>query len=219
MTNTLINTATDSKLLKRFTTDTIAMLGKLDQRKHQTAVLTVFHAAQFGECFNLNRFFEALKVNDQSALKAWVVLNFSGEVDGEVKHWLMYSNKKNKAGEIVGWHVLKGTEDVRKDRYDFDALLGLEPFYNVDVSKPKNWDLNALLDMAIKLHDTVTKKAEKEGIALPLDFISALDDAKRIAVLRHVEEAAETVANENTETPVVETPAIEADEGNEKIAA
>ena len=199
MTN-LVDTATDSKLLKRFTTDTIAMLGRLDARKHNNAVMTVYHAAQFGECYNLNRFFQALKVNDQTALKAWIVANFSGEVDGEVKHWLMFTNKKNKAGEVIGFYVLKDTTDVRKDRYDFEGLMALEPFYNTDVSKPKVWDLNALLDMVVKAHDTITKKADKEGIALPVDFLSALEDAKRIAVLRHVEDAAETVANENVVT-------------------
>lgn len=198
--NALVNTATDKKLLKRFTTDTINMLARVDQRKHNTAVMTVFHAAQFGECYNLNRFFSALKVNDQTALKAWIVANFSYEADGNVKHWLMYTNKKNKANQVIGWYVVKETEAVRKDVYNFDDLLALEPFYNTDVSKPKIWDLNALLDMVVKAHDTITKKADKEGIALPVDFLSALEDAKRIAVLRHVEDAAETVANENVVT-------------------
>lgn len=198
--NALVNTATDKKLLKRFTTDTIAMLKRIDLRKHQTAVMTVFHAAQFGECYNLNRFFQALKVNDQTALKAWIVANFSREFDGEIKHWLMFTNKKNKAGEVIGWHVVKETTDMRVDKYVFDDLLALEPFYNTDVSKPKVWDLNALLDMVVKAHDTITKKADKEGITLPVDFLSALEDAKRIAVLRHVEDAAETVANMNEPT-------------------
>lgn len=198
--NALVNTATDKKLLKRFTTDTIAMLTRVDLRKHQTAVMTVFHAAQFGECYNLNRFFQALKVNDQTALKAWIVANFSSEVDGEIKHWLMYTNEKNKAGEVIGFYVVKETTGMRKDVYDFDTLLELDPFYNKDVSTPKVWDLNALLDMVVKAHDTITKKADKEGITLPVDFLSALEDAKRIAVLRHVEDAAETVANENVMT-------------------
>ena len=198
--NALVNTATDSKLIKRFTTDTIAMLGRLDARKHNNAVMTVYHAAQFGECYNLNRFFQALKVNDQTALKAWIVANFSGEVDGETKHWLMFTNKKNKVGEVIGFYVVKDTSDVRVNRYDFDQLLELDPFYNKDVSTSKTWDLNALLDMVVKAHDTITKKAEKENIDLPVDFLSALNDAKRIAVLRHVEAAAETVANTNEPT-------------------
>ena len=198
--NALVNTATDSKLLKRFTTDTIAMLGRLDARKHNNAVMTVYHAAQFGECYNLNRFFQALKVNDQTALKAWIVANFSSEIDGEVKHWLMFTNKKNKAGEVIGFYVVKDTSDVRVNRYDFDQLLELDPFYNRNVAEPKTWDLNALLDMVVKAHDTITKKADKENIDLPVDFLSALNDAKRIAVLRHVEDAAETVANTNGPT-------------------
>ena len=193
----ILDTAINAKLLKRFTTETIAMLTRVDLRKHQTAVMTVFHAAQFGECYNLNRFFQALKVNDQTALKAWIVANFSGEVDGEIKHWLMHTNKKNAEGNVIGWYVVKNTSDMRVNRYDFDQLLELDPFYNKDVSTPKVWDLNALLDMVVKAHDTITKKADKEGIALPVDFLSALNDAKRIAVLRHVEDAAETVANEN----------------------
>jgi len=196
----ILDTAINAKLLKRFTTETIAMLTRVDLRKHQTAVMTVYHAAQFGECYNLNRFFQALKVNDQTALKAWIVANFSYTVNGDIKHWLMFTNKKNKANETIGFYVVKETESERRNVYDFDVLLELDPFYNKDVSTPKVWDLNALLDMVVKAHDTITKKADKEGIALPVDFLSALEDAKRIAVLRHVEDAAETVANENVVT-------------------
>lgn len=197
----LINIATEAKALKRFTADTVKMLGKLDMRKHQNAVMAVYHAAQFGECYALNVFNEALKVNDQTALKAWIVENFSN-TEGEV--WLSFTTKKAADGKTIGYRVLKETQDVRKDRYDFDQLLTLEPFYNTDVSKPKVYDLNALLDMIVKAADNVTKKANKEKIALPLAFVSAMDEAKRIAILHHVDEAAQVAASANDNPPVEE---------------
>lgn len=207
---TLKETAVSHKSLKRYVTDTVAMLAKIDVRKHNTAVMTVFHSAQFGECYNLNAFFNALKVNDQTALKAWIVKNFSGVVDDKPVHWLMYTNKKNANGETIGWHVLKNTSDVRVDRYDFDQLLELEPFYDTDVSKTKVWDVNALLDVLIKAADTIEKKSEKENITLPPAVTEAIKEAKRLAVLNHVEEAAvttEVVANDDKPAEPVKTEA------------
>lgn len=193
---TLKETAISGKLLKQFTTHTIAAMTKLDARKHQNVVMAVYHAAEYGECSAINRLFEAFKVNDQSAFKAWIRENFTNPDDSE-EDWIGYSSKKDKAGNVIGFHVIKGREDKRKGVYDFDALMALEPFYSIDVSKPKVWDLNALLEVVIKAADTVTKKSEKEGITLPAGFIEALNDAKKQAVLHHIDEAAETVANEN----------------------
>lgn len=197
-------TALNSKLLRRFVGDTVKMLQRVDMRKHQTAVMTVFHAAQFGEASQLNVFASNLKVNDVTALKAWIVKNFSGEVDGKPVHWLSYTNKKDKQGNVIGFHVLKDTKDYRVDRYDFDALMLLDPFYNVDVSQPKDWNLNALLEVLIKAHDTITKKADKEGIELPAEFVSALEEAKTKAVMFHIDEATvvaleEKATNDNTD--------------------
>lgn len=209
----LKETALHNGKLKRFVSDTVGMLKKLDTRKHQTAVMTVYHAAQFGEASQLNVFFNALKVNDQSALKAWIVSHFSYEVENDntgPRYWLMYTNKKNAAGEVIGWHVLKNTSDHRVDQYNFDELMELEPFYNTDVSKPKVWDVNALLDVLIKAADTIEKKSEKENITLPSDVLNAIAEAKRLAVLRHVDDAMEAKLSEqaaNNDSPSPEAKA------------
>lgn len=192
----LKETAISGKLLKAFTTHTIAAMTKLDARKHQNVVMAVFHAAEYGECSAINRLFDAFKVNDQSAFKKWIRNNFTNPDDSE-EDWIGYSSKKGKAGNVIGFHVIEGREKKRKGVYDFDALMALEPFYTINLTEPKVWDLNALLEVVIKAADTVTKKSDKEGIALPAGFIEALNDAKKQAVLHHIDEAAETVANEN----------------------
>lgn len=208
--HTLIETAVSGKLLKSFTNATIRAMAKLDNRKHQNAVMVVYHAAQFGECFALNALYNAFKVNDQSAFKRWIVDNFSYTEEGSETplFWLDHTSKKGPDGKPIGWRVIKGREAHRKDVYDFDKLMSLAPFYAIDLSKPKNWDLNALLEVIIKASDTVTKKANKEGIKLPAGFATALEEAKKQAVLNHIEEAAETVTNENTKTNKVEVPKL-----------
>lgn len=204
--NTLIDTARNGKLLKRFTAATVLALTKMDVRKHQNAVMSVFHAAEYGECSSLNTFFNALKVNDQTALKAWIVKHFGYAEGEETAHWINFTTKKNGNGEAIGFHVIKGREDKRKDVYNFEELMALEPFYAIDLSKPKVYDLNALLDMIVKVAETVGKKAEKENVTIPAGVASALEEAKRMAILHHIDEAAETVANENKDEPV-KTPA------------
>jgi hypothetical protein len=205
MTVTLIDTARNGKLLKRFTAATVLALTKMDVRKHQNAVMSVFHAAEYGECSSLNTFFNALKVNDQTALKAWIVKHFSYEVEGGTVpfQWIDFTTKKNGVGEVIGFHVIKGREDKRKDVYSFDELMALEPFYAIDLSKPKTWDLNALLDIVIKAGTQIKAKSEKGNITLPAGFAAALEDAVKQAVLHHIDEAAETVANENVTTEIV----------------
>lgn len=204
MTITLIDTARNGKLLKRFTAATVLALTKMDVRKHQNAVMSVFHAAEYGECSSLNTFFNALKVNDQTALKAWIVKHFGYAEGEEVAHWINFTTKKNGSGEVIGFHVIKGREDKRKGVYDFDTLMSLEPFYAIDLSKPKVYDLNALLDMIVKVAETVSKKADKENVAIPAGVASALEEAKRMAILHHIDEAAATVANENTDVEPVQ---------------
>lgn len=204
MTVTLIDTARNGKLLKRFTAATVLALTKMDVRKHQNAVMSVFHAAEYGECSSLNTFFNALKVNDQTALKAWIVANFGYAEGEETAHWINFTTKKDGNGNVIGFHVIKGREDKRKGVYDFDTLMALEPFYSIDLSKPKTWDLNALLDIVIKAGTQIKTKSEKENITLPAGFASALEDAVKQAVLHHIDEAAEAVANENVTEPVVE---------------
>lgn len=204
MSATLIDTARNGKLLKRFTAATVLALTKMDVRKHQNAVMSVFHAAEYGECSSLNTFFNALKVNDQTALKAWVVKHFGYAEGDETAHWINFTTKKNGVGETIGFHVIKGREDKRKGVYDFDTLMSLEPFYAIDLSKPKVYDLNALLDMIVKVAETVGKKADKENVTIPTGVASALEEAKRMAILHHIDEAAEVVANENIEPVVTE---------------
>lgn len=205
MANSLKDTAISGKLLKAFTTVTITAMTKLDTRKHQNVVMAVYHAAEYGECSAINRLFEAFKVNDQSAFKKWIATNFNNPDDPE-ENWIGHTNKKDKNGKVIGFHVIKDRQDKRKGVYDFDALMALEPFYSIDVSKPKVWDLNALLEIVIKAADTVTKKSDKEGISLPAGFIEALNDAKKQAVMHHIDEAAEVVANENA--PAIEQKLI-----------
>jgi len=207
MTATLIDTARNGKLLKRFTAATVAALTKMDVRKHQNAVMSVFHAAEYGECSSLNTFFAALKVNDQTALKGWIVKHFgyAEGAEGDTAHWINFTTKKNGNGEVIGFHVIKGREDKRKGVYDFDTLMSLEPFYTIDLSQPKVYDLNALLDIVIKAGTQIKAKSEKNNIKLPAAVASSLEDAVKQAVLHHIDEAAETVANENA---TVETPVI-----------
>ncbi len=211
----LIDIAHTHKLLKRFTDGTVLALTKMDVRKHQNAVMSVFHAAEYGECSSLNTFFDALKVNDQTALKKWIVDNFSYVEGEETARWLNFTTKKDGNGKAIGFHVIKGVEDKRKGVYDFDELMSLAPFYAIDVSAPKVYDLNALLDMIIKAGDQIKAKSKKNDITLPAGFASALEDVVKQAVLHHIDEAAAVVANENVTveaeaTPVVELRAIEA---------
>lgn len=206
MSATLIDTARNGKLLKRFTAATVLALTKMDVRKHQNAVMSVFHAAEYGECSSLNTFFNALKVNDQTALKKWIVTNFGYAEGDDTAHWINFTTKKDGNGNTIGFHVIKGREDKRKGVYDFDALMALEPFYTVNVAEPKVYDLNALLDMIVKAGEQVKNKAKKSEITLPAGFASALEDVVKQAVLHHIDEAAETVANENKDEPV-KTPA------------
>jgi hypothetical protein len=209
MSVTLIDTARNGKLLKRFTAATVLALTKMDVRKHQNAVMSVFHAAEYGECSSLNTFFTALKINDQTALKKWIVTNFSYVEGEETFHWINFTTKKDGNGNVIGFHVIKGREDKRKGVYDFDALMALEPFYAINVAEPKVYDLNALLDMIIKAGDQIKAKSKKNDIALPVGFASALEDVVKQAVLHHIDEAAETVANENVTTEVEpETQAV-----------
>lgn len=186
----LLNIANNSKLLKRYTNETVAMLQRMDVRKHNNACMTLFHTAQFGECFSLNLFFNGLKVNDQTALKAWIVKHtqFTNE-EGKQVNWLSFTNKKDDAGNVIGFRVVKGTEKHRKDVYVLDELLALEPFFETDVSKQKVWDLNALLETLIKAAETVEKKSEKESITLPLN-IKAMVAELRVSAAQAIVPAA-----------------------------
>jgi len=215
MSATLIDTARNGKLLKRFTAATVLALTKMDVRKHQNAVMAVFHAAEYGECSSLNTFFNALKINDQTALKKWIVTNFAYENGEEgasdLAHWINFTTKKDGNGNVIGFHVIKGREDKRKGVYDFDLLMALEPFYTVNVAEPKVYDLNALLDMIVKAGEQVKNKAKKNEITLPAGFAAALEDVVKQAVLHHIDEAAEAVANENKETTVSDPAKLIAD--------
>src|SRR5690349_14875642 len=110
--HTLIDTARNGKLLKRFTAATVLAMTKLDTRKHQNAVMAVFHAAEYGECSHLNAFFEALKVNDQTALKKWIVEHFGYKVEGDdtTYQWIDFTTKQDANKKPIGFRVIKGRE-------------------------------------------------------------------------------------------------------------
>lgn len=184
--------ANSGKTLKVYVRNTVAMLKKLGERLHYTACMTVFHAAEYGDASHLNAFFDGLKVNDQTALKRWIADNFTYEnAEGGSVNWISFTTKADKQGNPTNFYVVKGTEENRKGAYDLNDLLGMKSFQETDVSKPKVYDLAALLDMVIKAADTAAKKAEpsktREGVELPPQvatfFANIVHDANKFKEL------------------------------------
>jgi hypothetical protein len=171
--------ANDKALLKRFTKETVNLIQKVDIRKHEAACMTFFHAAQYGECHNLNILFNGLAVNDKTALKAWIAKHSEyADDNGKPKHWIMFDGKKDEAGNIPGWRIVKGTEAKRKDVIILDELLNGERFFDKDVRPPKNWDLNAILDTLIKAADTAENKSDKNNVSIPLNIMALVQSLK-----------------------------------------
>lgn len=175
----LLNIANNGKLLSRFTKETVALIAKVNTRKHQNACMVLLHSAEYGECSHMNLFYQALNVNDANAFRQWVALwsTYLSEDDTD-KHFITFTNKKDDKGNTIGFRVAKGTEKQRKGLLVLDELLAADPFYTKDVGASKNWDLNALLETLIKAAETVEKKSEKENIDVPLNIRAMVAELK-----------------------------------------
>lgn len=172
--------AHSGKALRIYVRTTGEMLSRIGTRLHHTACMAVFHAAEYGDPAYLNQMFTFLKVNDQTALKRWLADNFIFTNDeGEEANWLSFTNRKGKDDKPIGFYVVKETEPFRKGTYDLEKLFAMESFQNVDVSKPKVYDLNALIEALVKAIDTTDKRAEKNDVVLPDGLATILTNTKR----------------------------------------
>lgn len=181
----LFDVANNGKALKRYVNGTLEKYNNAFVALHNAACMTVFHAAQFGECSHLNAFYNGLKVNDQTALRVWIAANFTLPVEGEEKPliWLSFKASENPNGlvenkktgkKIVGFFVVKGTKDHREDAYVLDELLAGPKFFDKSVKDPDAIDLTTLLSMLASAGKRINSKADKEGIQLPTDITNLL---------------------------------------------
>lgn len=174
------------KALTRFTTETISQIAKLKVRLHQNACMTALWAAENGEFSQLNRFYNALAINDQTALRKWMIKHFTyikGEGDAATtENWFTFSAKKDEETKVIkGFICKKGTEVFRKGHYTLDELLALDPFFTKDVSKPDVIDLAKLVEMLKSAGNRVAKQSDENGVELPADVTSVLAAIGKIA--------------------------------------
>jgi len=181
----LFEVANNGKALKRYVNGTLEKYNNAFIALHNSACMTVFHAAQYGECSHLNAFYNGLKVNDQTALRVWIASHFTLPVESEEKPliWLSFKASENPNGQvtnkktgkaIVGFFVVKGTEPKRKDAYVLDELLAGPKFFDKNVKDPDATDLTVLLTMLASVAKRVDNKADKEGIQLPADIANLI---------------------------------------------
>lgn len=189
--------ANDGKQLNKLVNTTVNAYKNVALKLHTTACAVFFHAAQYGECSALNKFYEGLRVNDQTALRVWFGAHtgYLSLETGSMKNWIAFSKDK-------GFYVVKGTEANRKDMFTLDEevegkqdLLKLKPFYDKDVKAKDSITLEALIAMLAKAADNVASKADKEGIALPADILTLTQSmknttAKELAAIERAKEAA-----------------------------
>lgn len=192
--------ANDGKQLTKMVTTTVTAYKKVAAQLHNTACAVMFHAAQYGECSALNKFYEGLRVNDQTALRVWLGAH-SGFVDlntGTTRNWISFTKKD-------GFRVVKGTESYRKDMYrlgDVEGdneqttdLLALKPFYDKDVKDKDSVTIEALIAMIGKAAEKAEKQADKEGLALPADILKLTQSirnttSKELAAIERAKEMA-----------------------------
>lgn len=193
---TLTDIASDAKKLVSFVGTTITGYNKTAIALHQTACMTFFHTAQYGECHALNLFYQGLRVNDRTALRVWIGQHatFIDIANGSVRPWIKYNEKE-------GFSVIKGCEAHRKDMFTINEqvegrtmLIGLKPFYEKNVKDKDALTLEALVSMLAKAAKSVTAKATAEGIELPAGVKSLVSSINRetaveLAALQRVEEA------------------------------
>lgn len=168
--------ATNGKKLNTFVNSTIRSYNSVATKLHHAACMTLFHIAQYGEGHALNTFYNGLRKNDQTALRLWIGKHTQYvdlDDDGKTKNWIAFTAKD-------GFRVVKGKEQYRKDVYDLDDLIALDPFYNKDVRDPKAFDLAAAITMLKKAVDNVNSKSEKNNVALPESITRLLKDASTI---------------------------------------
>ena len=188
----LFDVANNGKSLKRYVNGTLEKYNNAFVALHNAACMTVWHAAQFGECSHLNAFYNGLKVNDRTALRVWIGKHFPVPVEGEEKPyiWLNYSTSPdangiatNKDGaKIKGFYVATKSEKHRKDVYSLDELLAGPKFFDKNVKDKDAIDLPALLSMLAKAMERGEKQSDENGIALPDDLVNAMATVKEKAV-------------------------------------
>lgn len=159
--------------LTKMVNSTVLSYKKLATKLHEAAGATFLHAAEYGNCQPLNKFYEGLRVNDQTALRVWLGehASFVDIANSETRHWLKFKEKG-------GFYIVKGTEAHRKDMFVIgeqvegrDDVLSWKPFFEKDVKAKDSITLEDLIKMLGKAAESVTKKAGDEGIALPADIL------------------------------------------------
>lgn len=186
--------ALNGKSLNKLVGSTIASYMKLSVKLHETACAVFLHAAEHGECSALNRFYDGLRVNDKTALRVWFGehASFVDLANNEVRHWIKWKEKG-------GFFVVKGTADHRVGKFTIgeqvegvDDCLLWKPFFEKDVKDKANITLEELIKMLAKAADSVTKKADSEGIPLPADVLTLTTSiknttAKELAAIARIE--------------------------------
>lgn len=186
--------ASGKKSLIAFVAVTLGDYSKVATQLHQSACMTFFHTAQYGDCDALNLFYQGLRVNDQTALRVWIGKHatYLHMVEGEettLRPWIKFSQKD-------GFTIVKGLEDKRKDLFTIDTneegktmLLSLKPFYDKNVKDKDAITLEALITMLAKAGKRVKDMANKENVALTPGLKALIneidrDTAKEMAAIK-----------------------------------
>lgn len=178
--------AASTEALGKFVSATISGYKAMSVRLHETACALFVHTANHGDCSQLNKFYNALRVNDQTALRVWLGKHssFVDLENGQMRNWLSFSQKD-------GFRVAKGVEAFRKDLFTVEAealeegqtdtrtvMIEQRPFFDKDVRSKDAITLEKLLAMLGKAATSVEKGAKENDVKLPADVLNLVTSIK-----------------------------------------